>query len=844
MAVVRKSDTLIIQRWYSGLFTNRNTLVTPVSVQGMHVIERYDTLIDGLNMELSPRNTVVRRPGWSVQCSASVTDPRGFYSHRKLDSTVLPLVDTLTKVQTFTPSSVTDLFTKGGGAGRTRFQSVGDFVYMVNGTDEKSWDGATVRNMGVIAPTQAPTISINTNQGPPVSSATQIVSSMPAQQAAASASTPTWEWDGIQWRIKTSGGAANTHELIVSFTVPNLPVNSVITGMQLAFDAASQNANPNQNNLNSAGWWNGSAIDGTPKSDSTVWPTAKYQTFTYGGTTDLWGKSGATVAATSGGTISFGISATNGNYRGFLRNFKLTIYVSNPGPWPSLTNVALGTTLVDTNNNTQVVTTAGTTGSSQPTWNAVVGGTTSEAGAGGTAVWTNYGSVAAAAASAAPSISPTSGYKYGYCFKKSATNEISTMSLASASTGPQSNVTVTVTAQGSSETGVDKVQIYRPADGGATYYLLAELTNPGGSSNWTYTDAITDGLLNTFIVAPLAHANDPPPAGASNIIHHVGRLWIAVGNKVYFAGGPDVTNGNGDTCFPPANVFVFPGQVTAFASVSAGLLVFTPTDTYIIRGLTSKSFYSRKYLSNFGALSADAVTQDGDMVYVFTQYSQLYCLTPDNLEEVGFDISDILQTWNPANVYIKLHRAGVDGGLFICDGSTSMFRYTISKSAWSTKAQPVNGCVCIGSIQTSSGVQRLLMGQSGTRNILYRNLSNWQDNGNNYGAFATVGSIVLASLGNTAPLTAILLERAATGTAADIDLLLNELSGDFTSIGSPVNEPPRLKPSATVSANRYWLSNAGVPLPQQIHHLQVKVSFAAENAQSEILTLGLMPPQE
>jgi hypothetical protein len=324
---------------------------------------------------------------------------------------------------------------------------------------------------------------------------------MPSQQAAASPSTPTWEWDGIQWRIKTSGSNVTTNALIVSFTVPNLPVNSVITGMQLAFDAASQNSNPNQNNLASAGWWNGSAIDGTPKSDATVWPTGKYQTFTYGNTTDLWGKTGTVVAATAGGTISFGITATNGQFRGFLRNFKLTIFVSSPGSWPSLTTVAAGTTILDTNGNTQAVTTAGTTGSSQPTWNVSVGGTTSEAGAGGTAVWTNYGTVAAAGLSAAPSISPTSGYTYVVCFKKSATGEVSTASPISASTGPQSNVTVTVSALGSAEAGVDKVQIYRPADGGATYYLLTEFNNPGAST-WTFVDNVTDGLLNTFIVAP------------------------------------------------------------------------------------------------------------------------------------------------------------------------------------------------------------------------------------------------------------------------------------------------------------------------------------------------------
>lgn len=839
MAIKTSSNTLIIQRWYSGLFTNRNQLVTPIAVQGMHVIEKYDTLIDGLNMELSPRNTVVRRPGWSVQSSAAVANPLGFNSFRNIAGSVFPLVDTATKVQTFGPSSVTDLFTKGGGAGKTRFQTVGNYVYMVDGVDEKSWDGSTVRNMGVIAPTGAPVVAINVNQGPPPSSAVNILSAAPSQQSPSTSTTPTWQFDGTQWRTVTSGANVNTNPLVATFTVPQLPVNSVITGMVLTFDAASQNANPHQNNLNSAGWWNGSAIIGTPKTDATVWPTGKYQTFSYGSITDLWGISGAAaLSGANGGSVSFGLTSTNGQFRGFLRNFKLTLYVSNPGSWPGLTAVALGTTVVDSNGNTQVVTTAGSTGSSVPTWNVTTGGTTTD----NTAVWTNLGAVATAGLSSAPSLSPTSGYRYVATFSKSATGEVSTASPVSLSTGTQSNATITVTGTGSTETGVDTVQLYRTLDGGATYYFLTSFANPGAST-WTYTDSTTDPLLNTFIIAPLAHANDPPPAAATNIIYHVGRLWIAVANKVYFAGGPDVTNGNGDTCYPPANVFVFPGQVTAFASTSSGLLVITPTDVFIIRGLDSLSFYTQKFLSNFGALSQDAVTQDGDMVYILTTQRQLYLLTTGGLEEIGFDIADILQTWNPSTAYIKLHRSGVDGGLFLCDGSTDMFRFTISKSAWSTKAQPVGGCVCIGSIQTASGVQRLLMGQTGTANILYRDVANWQDNGSTYTAFSTVGNIVLASLGSTADLEAILLERTATGTEATISLLENEISGSFTALQNPVQEPPLLVASTTVIAKRFYLNTAATPLPKRMHHLQVKVAFASENFQSEILTLGLMPPQ-
>ena len=57
--------------------------------------------------------------------------------------------------------------------------------------------------------------------------------------------------------------------------------------------------------------------------------------------------------------------------------------------WTASSSVNLGYLLVDPNGNSQQVTTAGTTGLAQPTWNTVVGGTTTD----GTAIWTNLGSI-------------------------------------------------------------------------------------------------------------------------------------------------------------------------------------------------------------------------------------------------------------------------------------------------------------------------------------------------------------------------------------------------------------------------------------------------------------------
>jgi hypothetical protein len=77
-------------------------------------------------------------------------------------------------------------------------------------------------------------------------------------------------------------------------------------------------------------------------------------------------------------------------------NRAITGFICIPGQqdytifnWTLDTDVALGYVLVDSNGNSQVVTTAGETGSTIPTWNTVTGGTTTD----GSAVWTNSGSI-------------------------------------------------------------------------------------------------------------------------------------------------------------------------------------------------------------------------------------------------------------------------------------------------------------------------------------------------------------------------------------------------------------------------------------------------------------------
>ncbi len=65
----------------------------------------------------------------------------------------------------------------------------------------------------------------------------------------------------------------------------------------------------------------------------------------------------------------------------------VAVGTSNPS-WAASTGKSVGNLIVDSNGNIQRCTTAGTTGSSAPTWATAMGGTTNDNIGGGTVVWT------------------------------------------------------------------------------------------------------------------------------------------------------------------------------------------------------------------------------------------------------------------------------------------------------------------------------------------------------------------------------------------------------------------------------------------------------------------------
>lgn len=445
-----------------------------------------------------------------------------------------------------------------------------------------------------------------------------------------------------------------------------------------------------------------------------------------------------------------------------------------------------------------------------------------------------------------PGLSATSGYRWAYAFVNSSTGHVSTASTASASTGVVSrSAQFTVAGTGSGDTQVDKINIYRTLDGGSLLYYVAQISNPGASA-FSYTDTTADSGVNDLISAAINHANDPVPSGANNVVFHMGRLWVSVNQYVYFAGGGDTIVGVPEEAWPTANVFAFPGKVTAMASTGIGLLVFTVGDLYVIRGYDTFSFFSQKLMANFGVLDQDCIAQDGDLLFVYTGNRQLFSLS-DSLEEVGFPVGDYLKTnFDPSTVYLKLHRHGDDSGLFISNGTDRYMRYNVARKAWCPPAVPAGtgGVKCLASVAVADGDYRLLVGRNAdTQYILYRDPTATQDDATSMSnSFADVGTIVAAPPGSYAELQAVGIERAAVGGDPTVAILPNEIDGAFITLPNPVNDPPQLEPSTTVIMKRYYRAAAQAAIPQRVRHLRVKVTFPAESAANELYGLSLIPP--
>ena len=278
------------------------------------------------------------------------------------------------------------------------------------------------------------------------------------------------------------------------------------------------------------------------------------------------------------------------------------------------------------------------------------------------------------------------------------------------------------------------IEIYRTSDGGGIYLFSGAATNPGVNAQWSYNDFVTDADLDILLVAPLDHQNDPPPGAPGSITtppgagaftaYWQGRLWMIVGNYVYFDAGPDCTNGVPEESWPPANRFQYASKPFALVPTAdgLGLVVWASDRTYeILGGPETISFYSPDALSNFGILNSNAIFRDGSITGQFTTQKEYFELIGQEKQEIGERIADYLtDNFDPKRSYVTMHRDGLDVGAFISNGVDRIVRYGSNIGAWSVPAFPSFGAGALNSVETSDGVYSLMLGAptGGTTSIL------------------------------------------------------------------------------------------------------------------------------
>lgn len=381
------------------------------------------------------------------------------------------------------------------------------------------------------------------------------------------------------------------------------------------------------------------------------------------------------------------------------------------------------------------------------------------------------------------------------------------------------------------------VELYRTVDGGSSF--LYEQNMIAASQTFTILD---DGL-NNQLLGPIDEVNDPPPRGLRNMIYHTDRMFGIVDDRVYYSGGPDTVNGNGDESWPPGNFFQYPGTLVDLKSTAWGLIVSTTSDLHRISGVDSSSYYSQPWLRGFGIQVNTAWDYNGQSLYVYTSRGQFHSLSASSGKEIGFKIGNIISNFGAA-VSVAFHRASALETFVMLSSSTQAFRYDPIRDIWSTRAS--GGGQRFKSLETPNSGYLLFNGVNGSPAVRFRDVTVFADIDIPYSAFITIGIMNLTPLGTHTALESISGYFTAVGSVPTVSVLLNEIAATtavpFLTLFQPINEPVNGRPPQSIFAKRWSIRNTIQTFPDGwglVNLASVKFTFPAENAKNEILGVFL-----
>ena len=338
---------------------------------------------------------------------------------------------------------------------------------------------------------------------------------------------------------------------------------------------------------------------------------------------------------------------------------------------------------------------------------------------------------------------------------------------------------------------------------------------------------------------------------------YAGRMWGAVGNLLYFSAGPDnAPMGNGNSNWPPANVFELPSTIVKLSPLAGGngMLVTTLSKIHVVQGIQNPRFTVNIWMNDIGARQEIAIDSDGSTIYMFTSDRQFLQITSQGINELSQFVSDTTDTFDPNKVYVAQHRSGSqDSRVFLSDGSSRMYPYNLMASCWEPIQTPVDrggvnndldGVGAIASIEVQPGLFRFVKaGVESGQPLLQRDQTVFTDNGVQYSWGVTFGNIPVADPTQLANVDSMVLRMTNAGNLPSfVGILPNDISGSFIPLTTqPQFEPPEAAaPSSGHRAERYYLST-GPNLWQQMMHFQLQFTFGNSAAQEEILSWGIFP---
>lgn len=862
---------IFTDRFFVGYWSNRNPLRSPLSTlyaDGWH-LGGTDAIYSGVNIELSPRLTLCRRPGNVAYSVATIpTPPLTFYSFKLFGASspaIDVIVDTATEIYNLNPLSVDAIFAKAINAGQANFLGIGQTLYFGDGAEVMAWQNGTTRNWGIsIAPFSAATGPNQAGTGASSTWANPTDVTGAAGYATVSVHS-----------ISPSPGATSGTLFATNFSF-SLGLTEIITGITVTLEAFVSATGGFNRLIVAQLLKNGSPV-GTPISNPA--PTVS-GTLTFGGSADSWG---TTFQSNDLNQSTWGVQITA--YQNSIGSLTRTYSVRNVNV---TVNGVVAPTVSPTGSGSMVAysgysyaaaygnSTSGQVSSTTPVsvstgpFGAGIA-TSSIAAAGLGYVIGDTGLILAGAFTGTYAILTVGGggQVLTYSITVPGTGYAVANNIPTSVGGAQPGVGVGFTLNvltisgkagihvgliASTDPQVNQIWLFRTADGGNTWLNLP--TSPYPNATATITDSNPDSTLNILQQAPLNLVNNPPPTASLDPVFYLGLVWVHVGNAVYFTRGTSAIVGIVPESFPPANVFTFPETVIRKVPISPGLLIFTTSNIYIILGnnTTASVLYSTPFLDGYGIQSWNALCTDGSIIYCFTSDNRVIELNPSSgVSDIGFPIADQLATLNPANVYVTFNSTtSNDVALYVGDGLTGWYRCNpqqapdsaITGPVWSVKANIVGGLQALVGMETSPGIHQLMMGGTGVNlPVLVRDSSytTFTDNGTAYPSNCVLGSIVLAQPGQVAICRFVTCDFIRVGTSPIVSVLLGEVNGTFQNIsGYTVADPPYLTTSTSLFNNRYYFKQTiggNPPPPVVCRHLQIKIDFGSTDiVQNELIS--------